>query len=78
MKKLAKLLFALLFVQITFAQQQIDKQIANIEKKVIEWRHELHQNPELSNREFKTAEKIEAHLRSLGIEVQTGVGKQVL
>jgi amidohydrolase len=75
MKKLAKLLFALLFVQITFAQQQIDKQIANIEKKVIEWRHELHQNPELSNREFKTAEKIEAHLRSLGIEVQTGVGK---
>ena len=44
-----------------------------IESKVIEWRRDIHQNPELSNREFKTAEKIAAHLKSLGIEVQTGV-----
>ncbi|RNC89950.1 MAG: amidohydrolase [Allomuricauda sp.] len=44
-----------------------------IENKVIEWRRDIHQNPELSNREFKTAEKIAAHLKSLGIEVQTGV-----
>ena len=44
-----------------------------VEKKVIEWRREIHQNPELSNREFKTAEKIAAHLNSLGIAVQTGV-----
>ncbi len=43
--------------------------------KVIEWRHDIHQNPELSNREFKTAEKVAAHLESLGIEVQTGVAK---
>lgn len=41
--------------------------------KVIEWRRDIHQNPELSNREFKTAEKIAAHLKSLGIEVKTGV-----
>ncbi|MFY0685682.1 MAG: amidohydrolase [Cyclobacteriaceae bacterium] len=46
-----------------------------VESKVIEWRHDLHQNPELSNREFKTGEKIAAHLKSLGIEVQTGVAK---
>ncbi|WP_424275676.1 amidohydrolase [Eudoraea sp.] len=44
-----------------------------VEDKVIEWRREIHQNPELSNREFKTAEKIAAHLNSLGIAVQTGV-----
>nr|WP_019669649.1 amidohydrolase [Eudoraea adriatica] len=44
-----------------------------IEEKVIRWRREIHQNPELSNREFKTAEKIAAHLNSLGIAVQTGV-----
>jgi len=44
-----------------------------VESKVIEWRREIHQNPELSNREFKTAEKIAAHLNSLGIAVQTGV-----
>ncbi|WP_127136735.1 amidohydrolase [Flagellimonas oceanensis] len=47
--------------------------IAAVESKVIEWRHDMHQHPELSNREFKTAEKIAAHLKSLGIEVQTGV-----
>jgi amidohydrolase len=51
------------------------KDIESIEPKVIEWRHHFHQNPELSNREFKTAEKIAKHLRSLGLEVQTGVGK---
>jgi len=49
------------------------KDYSAIESKVIEWRREIHQNPELSNREFKTAEKIAKHLTSLGIEVQTGV-----
>lgn len=56
------------------AQSSIpDKAFLKIEKKVIDWRHDFHQNPELSNREFKTAEKIANHLKSLGIEVQTGV-----
>jgi amidohydrolase len=44
-----------------------------VEEKVIDWRRDIHQHPELSNREFKTAEKIAAHLKSLGIEIQTGV-----
>ncbi|MCX2719692.1 amidohydrolase [Lentiprolixibacter aurantiacus] len=44
-----------------------------IEDKVITWRRDIHRNPELSNREFKTAEKIAKHLNSLGMEVQTGV-----
>lgn len=43
--------------------------------KVIEWRHHLHEHPELSNREYKTAEYIAAHLKSLGLEVQTGIAK---
>ena len=42
---------------------------------VIEWRRHLHQYPELGNREFKTAEYIEKHLRRLGLEVRTKVGK---
>ncbi|WP_339606949.1 amidohydrolase [uncultured Roseivirga sp.] len=46
-----------------------------VEPKVIEWRHHIHQNPELSNREFKTAAYIAAHLKGLGIEVQEGVAK---
>lgn len=44
-----------------------------VEERVIEWRRDIHQNPELSNREFKTAEKVANHLRSLGMEVQTGI-----
>ena len=40
-----------------------------IENKVIEWRHHIHENPELSNREFETGKYIAEHLRSLGIEV---------
>lgn len=51
----------------------LEKDINAIESKVIEWRRDIHQNPELSNREFNTAEKIAKHLKSLGIEVQTGV-----
>ncbi|WP_299276688.1 amidohydrolase [uncultured Psychroserpens sp.] len=60
---------------VAFSQDQLEKDFIDIESKVIEWRHHFHQNPELSNREFKTAEKIAAHLTSLGIEVQTGVAK---
>ena len=48
---------------------------AEIEPKVIDWRRHFHQNPELSNREFKTAEVIAKHLKSLGLEVETGVAK---
>jgi len=57
-----------------FAQElRFEKEYKAIEGKVIDWRREIHQNPELSNREFKTAEKVAEHLKSLGIEVQTGV-----
>ena len=69
MKKYSLLLSCLCYFT-TIHAQNISK---NIEAKVIQWRHEIHQNPELSNREFKTAEKVAAHLRSLGMDVQTGV-----
>ena len=46
-----------------------------VESKVIDWRRHLHENPELSNREFNTAKYIAKHLRGLGIEVQEGVAK---
>ncbi|MEQ8421944.1 MAG: amidohydrolase [Arenibacter algicola] len=52
-----------------------EKEYKGIEPKVIDWRRDFHQNPELSNREFNTAEKIASHLKSLGMEVQTGVAK---
>jgi amidohydrolase len=42
-------------------------------EKVIEWRHDIHQYPELGNREFRTSKKIEDHLKSLGIKVETKI-----
>jgi len=55
--------------------EQIAELSKKVEPKVIEWRHHIHQNAELSNREYKTAAYISAHLKSLGIEVQEGVAK---
>ncbi len=54
---------------------RMDKTAEGLEKKVVGWRRDFHQHPELGNREFQTAGKIAAHLQSLGIEVKTGVGK---
>ncbi|KAB5491814.1 MULTISPECIES: amidohydrolase [Flagellimonas] len=72
-----KIFISYTFLLISFSIQAqnhgLEKDIAAVESKVIEWRRDIHQHPELSNREFKTAEKIAEHLRALGIEVQTGV-----
>ena len=57
----------------TQAQHGLDKDINAIESKVIDWRRHFHEHPELSNREFKTAEKIAQLLKEFGLEVQTGV-----
>ncbi len=56
-------------------KKQADLMAEKLEPKVVEWRRDFHQHPELSNREFKTAEKVAGHLRSLGMEVKTGVAK---
>ncbi|MBL0069349.1 MAG: amidohydrolase [Chitinophagaceae bacterium] len=73
------IIILLLGFQIAFAQKSnykelIAKSADKIEQKVIAWRHDFHQNPELGNREFRTAELIAKHLQSLGIELQTKVG----
>ena len=48
--------------------------IKAIEPKVIAWRRDIHQNPELSNREFRTAQLVADHLEALGLDnIQTGV-----
>lgn len=52
---------------------EIDVQVEAITGQVVEWRRDLHANPELGNREFRTAGLIADHLRSLGMEVQTEV-----
>jgi amidohydrolase len=52
---------------------EIDRRQKLVEAKVVTWRRDIHAHPELGNREFRTAKIVAEHLRSLGIEVQTGV-----
>src|SRR5690606_14282632 len=52
---------------------QLDQKAAAIEQKVIEWRRDFHQHPELGNEEVRTAGIVAQHLRSLGMEVEENV-----
>jgi len=52
---------------------EVDAAVARFAPEAIEYRHQIHQNPELGNREFETAAMVAAHLESLGIPVQTEV-----
>ncbi len=73
MRKITLVFLLLLSVGLTAQSKKINKLINDIEPKVIEWRRHFHENPELSNREFNTSKKIAEHLKSLGLEVQTGI-----
>jgi amidohydrolase len=69
---------ALLFIGATVVAQAprdgLDATFTETEPKVIAWRHDFHENPELSNREFRTAGIVAEHLRRLGFDdVETGV-----
>ena len=57
------------------AQESIQQDIIKIEEKLIEWRRDFHKNPELSNREYKTAKKIAKHLKGIGLKVETNIAK---
>jgi amidohydrolase len=52
---------------------EIDRLVEEVMPRVVEWRRDLHRNPELGNRELRTAGKIAEHRRSLGLEVRTGI-----
>ena len=76
--KIITLFIALLFTSLVFSSTErlegkLDRNLDSLMKKVIGWRHDLHQFPELSNREFRTAEKVTKHLQNLGLEVTTGI-----
>ena len=55
-------------------QSEIDRGSTAIADKVTAWRHDIHSHPELSFQETRTARLVADHLRSLGLEVQSGVG----
>jgi len=62
------------FPKLNAQSNNLERNFKDIEQKVIDWRRDIHQNPELGNREFRTAALVAKHLQSLGIEVQTKVG----
>ena len=55
------------------AQAEIDRRAQQIANKVVTWRRDIHEHPELGNRETRTAKIVADHLRSLGIEVKASV-----
>src|SRR5687767_2016427 len=54
---------------------QLDSAAGKVETKVITWRRDIHQHPELSNRETRTSKLVADHLKKLGLPVRTGVAK---
>jgi amidohydrolase len=56
------------------ALARIEQGVGAVESKMIAWRRDIHQHPELSGQEHRTAALIADHLRKLGLDVTTGVG----
>lgn len=55
------------------ARPEVRAQAERLAPKVLAWRRDIHQNPELGNREVRTAKLVADHLRALGLDVKTGI-----
>ena len=74
MKKRGMWYLLILFIPgLIIGKDPIDKAISKNLNTIIDLRHQIHQYPELGNREYKTAKLVAKHLRSLGIEVETDI-----
>ena len=75
MKIKNKILFLtfLSFISSADLKVSLDQELKTLMPKVIEWRHEIHEHPELGKREFRTSNKVKTHLESLGIKVESGI-----
>lgn len=71
-QRLALFAAASLLTTTAYAQTPVSIS-AELEQKVIDWRRDIHQHPELGNREFRTAKLVAEHLEKLGLEVETGI-----
>ena len=56
-------------------EAEVSKRVAAVESKLIAWRRDIHQHPELGDQETRTARLVAEHLRRLGLEVRTGVAR---
>jgi amidohydrolase len=64
---------ALLAPSLAAAASETETLAAAVDAQVLEWRRDIHQHPELGNREFRTAALVAEQLRGLGLEVRTGI-----
>ena len=55
------------------ARPEVRAQAERLAPKVLAWRRDIHQHPELGNREVRTAKLVADHLRALGLDVKTGI-----
>jgi amidohydrolase len=77
----SRLLLAAAFLSTSLGAQQstplaaeLERRLTAVMPKVVAWRRDLHEHPELSGQEERTARVVAEHLRALGLEVRTGVG----
>jgi amidohydrolase len=63
------------FAQTDALKAQVAKKADAMQTKLVAWRRDFHEHPELGNHETRTAGIIAAHLKALGLEVKTGVAK---
>jgi amidohydrolase len=61
-------------VNLTAVHDDIEKRTALVMPKVVAWRRDIHEHPELSGDEVRTSALVAAHLKALGMEVTTDVG----
>ena len=80
MKRAIALALSMTALSVTTAGAQdlsaeVDRRLTAVLPKVITWRRDIHQHPELGNHEVRTSKVVADHLRALGLEVKTGVAK---
>lgn len=77
-KRIIYCFISILVCQTTFAQADMTAKIESgantLQPQLEKWRRHIHEYPELSNREVKTAAYVAAHLRKLGLDVREKVG----
>lgn len=56
-------------------EAEVRKRVKSVEKKLIAWRRDIHQHPELGDQETRTSKLVAEHLRGLKLEVRTGVAR---
>jgi len=54
-------------------REAIERETTAVEVKMIAWRRDIHEHPELGNREFRTSALVAEHLKALGYDVREKV-----